>query len=145
MFKAVFGATITIAAWFSWQAASGLWIYWRLDRTASCFMQKWAVKEISSSEYALKSSYRFKAGEKEWSGRTILKKPHHLNRAAAEKAVLEKKREPQTVWYCRSNPRVNSLQKTLPYKECFHALVALGVLGYFFVLHRYAENFSKSA
>jgi hypothetical protein len=108
-------------------------------------MQKWVVKEISSSEFALKSSYRFKAGEKEWSGKTIFKQPYHLNRDAAEKAVLEKKMQPQSVWYCRSNPRVNSLEKTFPYKKIFHALISLGVLGYFFVLHRYTENFSKSA
>jgi len=145
IFKIVFGAAVAIALWFSGEAVHDLWVFWRLDRGASAVVYKWSVQEISSSEFALKASYRFMAKGREWAGKTIFEKPYYFNRPSAEKALQTKSQEHRIVWYSLSNPKHNSLERNFPYKKCFHALISLGVLIYFIFLQRYAQNFSRNA
>jgi len=78
-------------------------------------------------------------------GGTIFKKLYYLNRVASEQALLQKKMESQRVWYNFSNPKLNSLHRSFPYKKCFHALISLGVLNYFFYIHYDVKNLSSKA
>lgn len=144
IFKIVFIIILGINIWFSSDAIYDLWIYSCLDRQAPSIEQKWSIKEISSSEYALKSSYRFQVKGKLWKGKFIFEKPHHLNKIAADKALIEKKRAFTTIWYSSSNPKINSLEKQFPYKKCFHSLMALGVLAYFFIFWKHFQELLES-
>lgn len=137
IFKIVFAATVAITLWFSGEAVRDLWLFGRLNHAAAAEIYKWSVQEISSSEFALKASYRFAANGGQWTGKTIFGKPYYLNRPSAEKALQGKRQERFTAWYSLSNPKHNALEKRFPYKKCFHSLVSLGVLFYFLFLQRY--------
>lgn len=139
IFKTVFGVILAITLWLSANAVYDLWIYWRLDKLATATVYKWSIQEISPSEFSFKASYRFKAKGGDWKGKVVFGKPYHLNRTAAEKALSEKMKQRQIVWYNFSNPKLNFLERHFPYKKCFHAFISLGILIYFFNL-RYYES-----
>lgn len=143
IFKIVFGTAVAITLWCSLEAASDLWLFWRLDHKAPVEIHKWSIQEISSSEFALKASYRFMAKDREWNGKTVFEKPYHFNRPSAEKALQKKREQHFVAWYSSSNPKHSSLEKHFPYKQCFHALVSLGVSVYLFFLQY--TNFSRIA
>lgn len=140
IFKLVFGIAILATLWFGCNVLYDLWIYWRLDQKTSARVEAWDVREISSSQFAIEATYCFVAKEKEWKGKTVFQKPYHLNRPSVEKALKEKSKQPQMVWYNLSNPKFNSLERIFPYKKCFYTVVSLGVLVYYLGLNYYLAS-----
>ena len=132
--------TAAISLWFTGKATHGLWVYSRLAAQTQAAPKEWSVLEIGSSEYVLVSRYAYRIGEAEYEGKTIFKKPSFLNRASAEASIKDWTAHSWNVWYDPSHPLDSSLQKIFPFKNCIHALLALGVLGYFYYLRSYAQR-----
>jgi hypothetical protein len=122
------------AGWFCCVAGIALYSYIQLDRYAPAQVTKWKLIEYSPSKVAISASYTFSVEGNPWEGQIVFSKPYYLNRLSAQKALEEKSLESWGSWYSHHNPQKSSLEKTLPYKKCFNALIVLGLLGYFWIL-----------
>ena len=134
MFKALFIIVGLAALWFCSIAGGGLYSYARLDRQAPAKITHWELIEYSPSKVALEASYTFLVEGQEWQGQSIFSKPYYLNLPSAKSALEQKSHESWSVWYNHRNPKTSSLERLFPYKNCFNALITLGVLGYFWIL-----------
>lgn len=122
---------IGIALWFSSIAAYQLFQYFRLGSFAEAEIQRWSIKELSSSRFAVEVFFEFEVNGEKIQGVSLLDSPVYLNPFAAEDAIKAKSKQSFLAWYQASNPKISSLQKEFPFKSLIHAFVTIGVLIYF--------------
>jgi hypothetical protein len=121
-----------ITCWFAVQAIGEGWTYLRLDRHVPARVQKWDIKMISSSNYALHAAYRYSVNGQEFTGETLLSSPRYPNHYAAEIDLKTRRSEQISVWYQKNHPAFSSLQKRFPRKEFTNAILTFGVFIYFY-------------
>ena len=129
------GALVSLVAlWFVFFACKDVIRYALLNERAPACQLQWQVEEDSASCYYVRAHYRFSLKDKEYSGETLFLKAAFPNVFAARSAVAQLQRESWTVWYNKSHPTNNSLQKLFPFKSCIRALLTVALSMYFFAL-----------
>lgn len=121
-----------ITCWFAVLAIDEGWTYLRLDARVPARVQKWDIKMISSSHYALLARYRYSVNGQEFTGETLLSSPRYPNQYAAEIDLKTRQSEEISVWYQKRHPAFSSLQKRFPKKELINAILTFGVFIYFY-------------
>ncbi len=130
-----------IAVWFSGVALVSLWKYSLLNAQAPAQILNWQVCDLSSSRYAVSADYQFTINGVVYDGKTVFENPHYLNRFAAEHSIRHHSNHSWKAWYRESNPLRSSLEREFPMKKCLHALLTLGVFGYFFFARGMVSRF----
>ena len=125
-----------IALWFMAIALLGVVKFALLNSTGTAQVLHWDVHEISSSQFAIEAKYQFRIKENAYIDKTKFESPRFLNRFAAESHIAHRSDKSWKVWYSSSNPRYSSLEKIFPQKQCFQALLTLGVFAYFFFVRK---------
>jgi hypothetical protein len=133
--------------WFTLVAVTGLaalWFFGSMCQEAFCYLilsnktsvhvEKWGVKEISSSEYAVFAEYSYQVKDKQYKGKTIFTTRSYLNAYAAEKAIPDWKNKSWKASYSSWSPKYSSLQRNFSLKSAVRALLAAGVCLYFITL-----------
>lgn len=122
-----------IACWFVAVASMGLWNYFSMSETALATITHVQIKELSSSRFALETAYQYTVKGTEYSVQTVLRSPQFLNRFTAENELPAWKGRQCRVFYQKKNPKKSRLEKSFPTKQCLHAILTCGVLGYFYI------------
>lgn len=124
--------TSLISVFFLGVAGGSLKSYFSLNSKARVLSINWDIVEKAPDSFALSASYMFlTATHQEIKGGSEFNKPYFLNRLSAEQAVRELQDKTWEVFYDKTNPRISSLQKIFPFKECAQALITLGIFIYF--------------
>ncbi|HEY2810113.1 MAG TPA: hypothetical protein VGJ00_01820 [Rhabdochlamydiaceae bacterium] len=126
--------TGAIASWFAIQAIVESCKFVRLNEKVPAQIVKWDIKMLSSSRYALATTYRYTVDSKEFTGYTVFTSLCYPNYYAAESDLKTYSGRSFWAWHQRNYPPYSSLQKIFPKKECTNALLTLGVFLYFFLL-----------
>lgn len=123
-----------IACWFSATGAKEAWDYFSLNGIAVATISDVEIRELSSSRYALEARYQYSVDGVPYAVQSVLKYPQFLNRFTAENELASWRGKQSKVYYKKTRPQFSRLEKEFPRKPCFHALLTLGVLAYFYSL-----------
>lgn len=138
----VFLAIVAAAVcWKSGVALYRLYGYYRLTARTEGNFSDWSVVRKSEENYVLKTHYTFQAGQRTYESEYEFSDQPFLNAWGAEQAIKRGKPARGDVWYSSSNPRISSLQKNYPLKECLSAALLWGLLCYFIWLGYYVASY----
>jgi 4-amino-4-deoxy-L-arabinose transferase-like glycosyltransferase len=132
--------TALVSIWFLSKALWQLWGYFSLNAQTKAEVFEWKVVEKSSAQFRIEAQYHFHVQDIRHEGKTQFSDLSFLNPYAAEGAIDKLKHQDWTAWYNQNDPNKSSLQKIVPFKACFHAILTLGVLVYFFFLKNFLRR-----
>lgn len=124
-----------ITVWFSSQAASELFFYFRLNSQTPVEEIHWEVVKIADETFDLSATYSYKIREKIYQGKTTLSS--YRNPWAAKEALTIHQKRPWQAWYDAKAPQKSSLERTFPTKQVVSAILMLMLLFYFYWLGLY--------
>ena len=122
------------------RAAYRVWGYLRLDGSAPVKVERWEVERLGTDRYGLVAHYTF-----DYQGQPVTTSSHWrgkrlLNRMAAEAKIVRLKEAPLVAYFPVKHPEEAVLERTFPLKACIYALVALGIMIYFYILALYVRR-----
>lgn len=132
MFKYLPLLPCAIFLWLAWGVFQDLWLYWRLSTSVSAVVERVEIIERGASKFELKAYFENRT--------CLLGKPYYLNRPSAERAASALEGKAQRFWIDPQNPQIFAIEKTFPYKKILYSIVALGVMGYFYLLEYKAKR-----
>jgi len=133
-----------ISLWLFGRASYDLCRYAMLNRTAIAHVEGFSIEQTGSSRFVIKAEYSYEASGAKLKGETLFLNPYYLNRPTAERALKNWEKKQWQVFYSSWRPSFSSMQRMFPFKSCIHAVLALGVLVYFFFLRRYLLRLAES-
>jgi len=119
-----------------WRGSMGGWDFWQYSR----LNMDVPVKEISyevvpkGAKYALVGNCSYVYKGKDFSGRSMLSGPKHLNRASAQLEIKRMEGMDRVVWINAQKPSISSLECDFPFREVLYGFCTIGVFVYFLYL-----------
>jgi hypothetical protein len=137
LFLVIF-ATVTLG--YVGHALYRIYVYQSLQKHPPVTRIQWSIQELSDERFILNADYTFEVRGRTYTGKTAFRDKVYRNAWAAGQALAIYQTESWKVWYDPTNPRLSSLQKQFPYKECAYALILAALMVYFSGLYlRYSQ------
>ncbi|MBS0628666.1 MAG: DUF3592 domain-containing protein [Verrucomicrobia bacterium] len=144
LWKILFVVVGSLALWRSATASLGLWEYYRLGPEVSAEIIQWELLP-KGSKYAIEATFAYDYRGKNYTTRTVLGKPYHLNRGSAEHYIQKMSGMKWTAWVDADRPHYAALEKNFPLKQTVYAICLVGILLYFIYIRFHLELLARSS
>ncbi|MDN3506111.1 MAG: hypothetical protein P0S96_02665 [Simkaniaceae bacterium] len=127
-----------------WRGGEAGWMLWQFNRLEMDVPAEQVVYEVipKRSKYSIAGIYSYVYKGQEFSGKSVLSGPKHLNRVSAELEIKRMEGMDRTVWLNTQKPSISSLESDFPLREVLYGLCTIGVFVYFlylFIFYRSRE------
>lgn len=116
--------------YFGYKSLQSLETYGTLSARTLTSTTEWAIQEGRRGKLIPYVRYTFSVAGKRYQGQSAMPQYKFLGRSASDTVLKELSGKRHLVWYNPSHPHSNTLQKSLPLKECLSAITLLGVFVY---------------
>jgi hypothetical protein len=120
-----------ITLWYAGSAAFRLYTYFQLTAVVPAKSVDMDIIEHSSDRFEIEAHYKYDVSGHSYEGNGPVSAYYFLNRWSADEAVKDLSAKTTIVWYSPNDPAFSALRHDFPYRECFSALMLIGLLGYF--------------